>query len=154
MKKLILITLATLMLTACQPTPEQNIVMEKDVERMVEQATVSDETHMNDMEIEERYRCEETGANGKLTVVADAPVSVPSVQTLPIIEAHMDIFTQETVYGIFNFLFGDEPAVDRSKNVESKADIQEMIVNLKLSLDDAQGEYKEGIEQQIAKLDQ
>ncbi len=154
MKKILLLSLATLMLTACQPTPEQNIIVEKDTERMVEQATASEATYTSDMQIEDIYSYEATGVNGKLTVVADAPVSVPTVQTLPIVEAHMEVFTQEMVYDVFNFLFGDEPAVDRSKNVETKAEIQEMIVGLKLTLDDTQGEYKEEIEQQIARLEQ
>lgn len=47
MKKLITIFLTLFMListAACQPTPEQAVVVKKDTERMIEQAMTSDES--------------------------------------------------------------------------------------------------------------
>ncbi len=158
MKKLILITMATLMLTACQPTPEQNTVVEKDTDRMVEQAmpesTEQTIPTISELVPQDRYIYEETGADGKLTLTMDAEIVAPDVDYMPITEVSMAIFTQEQVTALFNHVFSDEKPIDVPDIVETKPMYEEEILRLKQELaqpDDAT--QKQEISNQIANLE-
>ncbi len=158
MKKLILITLATLMLTACQPTPEQNIVVEKDTERMVEQAMPEDTQQaiptISELVPDDRYVYEETGANGKLTLTMDAEIIVPDVDYMPITEVSMAIFTQEQVTALFNHVFPGEKPIADVGIVETKPMFEQDIINLKKQLAETQdATQKQEISNRIAELE-
>lgn len=82
-RKIIALSLALITafsLAACQATPEQEFIVQKDTERMIEQAR--DEEHgTTAAELgvpEENYTFSATGADGRLVVNVDAPVIVPS----------------------------------------------------------------------------
>lgn len=64
----------------CQPTPEQEIVVKKDMDRMLAQAAQSDNgAFMNDMNIPEgRYRFSAEELNGRVRINVDAEIIKPT----------------------------------------------------------------------------
>lgn len=144
MKRIIaaVLILGTLLyITACQATPEKNIVVKKDTERMVEKAAdESNGTQLDALVIPEgRYTYESTGADGKLHINVDAAIEKPDSGSMPIIRATMASFSQETVTAIFNYLFPGEKPYEQEK-VQTKADIETVLMNMKKQLSD--GSYK------------
>ena len=127
MKKIIAILLITIMAlgaAACQKTPESPIVVGKDNNRMIEQAVSStyvpamadkDGGNISYGELCARYGCPEhwqmelSGADGKLTVAADIPITLPDVMSMPMARVSAGRFSQDTVYKLFHALCGDTP---------------------------------------------
>ena len=100
----IAITLFTL--GACQPTPTEVFVIEKDTERMVEKAS-SDEngTIANSIGIpSDHYTYDTTDISGKVKINVDAEVLVPDVDYLPIARVAARSFTEQDVENIYEAL--------------------------------------------------
>lgn len=141
-RKIIALSLALITafsLAACQATPEQEFVVQKDTERMIEQAR--DEEHgTTAAELgvpEENYTFSATGADGRLTVNADTPIIAPASGKLPMVSVSAGGFSQETVTGIFNYLYPNEKPLNSDPNsVLTKAAIEENILMLKKQLTD------------------
>ncbi len=149
MKKHIAILLISIMafsLAACQETPDEVVVVKKDTERMIEQATKETDGKENgeetigqesiDLKLPDgNYVFSATGAEGRLVIEADAPVSVPEGGMLPMARVAAEGFTQEQVTGFFNYLFPDEKptylANADAASVETKDDLQSQILHLK-----------------------
>lgn len=136
-RKIIALSLALITafsLAACQKTPEQEFIVQKDTERMIEQAR--DEEHgTTAAELgvpEENYTFSATGADGRLVVNVDAPVIVPSAN-IPTARVSATGFTQKQVTGLFNYLFPDEkPLITTSDvSIRTKGDIQDSILLIK-----------------------
>lgn len=136
MKKLITIFLTLFMListAACQPTPEQAVVVKKDMERMVEKAGNADiGVKLSDMDVsEERYTYSATGAGGKLRINVDASVSLPEADGIPILRVAESGFSQEMVTGIFNFLYPNRKPYNVVTHTITKAEVEEMLLRYK-----------------------
>ena len=117
--KWILVGLLGLLLCAgcagCQPTPEQEIVVKKDAERMIEQASSEDNGTLLDSLVipNGRYSYESTGADGRLHIKVDASIEAPACNNIPIFRVSIGEFSQEVVTDIFNYFFPDEKPYDR-----------------------------------------
>ena len=97
MKKLMcmLTCFVLLLLCACQPTPEKTVVIQKDMEQMLEKAQAAPEADLQarpETSLSERYAIPQqmklaiTGAEGRLSISIDAPVTVSYTHlTLPTI---------------------------------------------------------------------
>lgn len=109
MKKLITIFLTLFMListAACQPTPEQDIVVGKDTDRLIENAAKdtsapfpSDASGCDLYErigAPETYSAELVSKGGKLTVHVDADVELPDCE-IPIYRLRATEFNAEQV---------------------------------------------------------
>ena len=151
MKKLLSIVMVittVFVFAACQVTPEAPIVVQKDTERMVEQARTQDgAASLKELGIPDgRYTFDTTGANGKLRIHVDTDIVTPNVTAMPIVKVSMGLFSQEQVTGIFNYLFPDQKPTYDFGQVETKADIQQEILLLKKQ--HADGDY-EGSEEEF-----
>ena len=106
-KRIIIILFAALLLFACQPTPEEPIVLQKDQDLMIQQgsATLSPEQSYTPPEVPERYTYEHR--DGALTILADAEVVMTSVP-MPIVKVRAQGIPQETMYRLFAFLSNGE----------------------------------------------
>lgn len=129
-------------LVACQATPEKPAVVKKDTERLIEQAAGTKETETGTTKIgvtqlgipEGRATYETAELSGKLKITADAEVIVPDTDAMPIVKASQGLFTQEQITGMFNLLFpGEKPRIQYGQ-VETKADFQQYIMELKNSM--------------------
>lgn len=109
--------LLTCFTTACQPTPEQSIIVGKNQDAMLSAAVQTPDASgtstaafsLFNMDVPETYTFSTVGADGRLTVSADAKVTIPGVDTLPTAEVVPGTFTQEMVSGMLGYLFGDIP---------------------------------------------
>ena len=131
-----------LYMAACQATPEKDIVVKKDVDRMIKKAgDESNGTQLNALVVSEgRYTYESTGADEKLHIKVDAAIEKPDSVNMPIIRVSMGNFSQETVTAVFNYLFPKEKPYNRNW-VQTKADIEPVLLNMEKQL--ADGSYKE-----------
>jgi hypothetical protein len=140
MRKVITLCLSVAMaalLTACQPTPEKVTVVQKDSERMMEEAQKSPAEAESGpkLSLKEQYGIPETytydaqGADGKLNIHVDAVVVVPEGSALPIYRAVKSEFSQDTASAFFQALCGDtEMWVDSGQR--TKAQLQDGIVRI------------------------
>lgn len=131
-----LLVLPFLALAACQPTPESGIIVQKDSERMIEQAAdESNGTQFEDLIVPESYTYESTEAYGRLYINVDATIEAPDSEDMPIVQVSKGSFLQETVTGIFNYLFPDEKPYSRI-TVQAKTDIEDILINMRKQLAD------------------
>lgn len=136
MKKLITIFLTLFMListAACQPTPEKAVVVKKDTERMIEQAHASDtdgSSLISALGIPDKYNVNETYFDGKMLLSGEAPVYLPSVETVPIVEVAPSDFSQEFIDKAYKALVGDTEMYQVQQSVVLKANLEAQIMNL------------------------
>ena len=123
MKKIFIVTwlaiLAVIFFTACQATPEQPVVMQKDLEQMIEQgmeqkSTASTEPVEEGMDyselcvhygVPERFQKDFTDQG--VAVHADIAIELPETTAIPMAHVEAAKFSQEQVYALFNALCGD-----------------------------------------------
>ena len=136
MKKLITIFLTLFMLlsaAACQKTPEKAVVVKKDTERMIEQAQASDtdgSSLISALGIPDKYNVNETYFDGKMLLSGEAPVYLPSVETVPIVEVAPSDFSQEFIDKAYKALVGDTEMYQVQQGVVLKANLEAQIMNL------------------------
>ena len=137
MKKIIIALLAALLLlTACQPTPEAAVVVQKDTDKMIEKAqSTPATTDAPTPSLKERYAIPDalsytqTGASGKLNISVEAVVTAPN-GALPIVRVEAAEFSQETVTAFWNAFIGDMPMFEQNY-VQTKSDIEKAILYYK-----------------------
>lgn len=124
-----------LSLLACQPTPKNVTVVQKDSDRMIQDAqkTTAKSESKNLSEqygIPETYKYDKQGADGKLKIHADAQIIVPEENAMPIYRVKKAELSQETVSAFFKALCGDTEMYDYSEK-RTKKQIQEQILYVK-----------------------
>ena len=125
MKKLIVLSLcATILLAACQPTPEKQVVIQKDMEQMIEKAIAAPEVQpaeevkqsdaakeknplYDKLGIPERWIAGDEALNGKFVIKADTDIALPEADKLPIVRVQAGRFSQEMVDRFFEVFCGD-----------------------------------------------
>lgn len=156
---------AALLLAGCQPTPEQPIVMQKDMEQMLEkaqdtQSPAEEQTLAERYGIPERLTEEWSGADGKLTIRIDAPIAVPE-HAMPIVRVRAEGFSQETATALFHHFMDGKTAVtyNPGPHVMTKADIEATILLYKQQIADGTIEAQqmmtpEEAEEEIRRLEE
>ena len=73
---------------ACQPTPEQDIVVGKDTDRLIDKAGegLGDESVAEKVNAPLQYEADFVSSDGMTAVSANAAVDVPEASTAPIID--------------------------------------------------------------------
>ena len=125
MKKLIVLSLyATILLAACQPTPEKQVVIQKDMEQMIEKAIAAPEVQpaeevkqsdaakgknplYDKLGIPERWIAGDEALNGKFVIKEDTDIALPEADKLPIVRVQAGRFSQEMVDRFFEVFCGD-----------------------------------------------
>lgn len=158
---IILIVICNLcILCACQATPEKDVVIGKDVDKMLEKAMESDPEKADTIIFPEKFECEISECDGNFTITADAEVIAPdNLFSLPTVRTQGREFSQEEVTKIFKYLFTDQVAYSMTdqNNTATKADIQATMIALEQAIafgrngealtEDEISEYREQIEQ-------
>lgn len=147
-------------LFGCQPTPENPILVEKDSERLIEQAGKKDNgVSLSDMlALENNYQFNYMSQNGKLQIHADAFVVLPGAEAMPIFRIVATGFSQEFAKKAFCFLFPDpnnRPNNVTSGKVATKADLEKRLIELKKQLADGtynSDEYSEADWQRLIEV--
>lgn len=111
---LLLLALLPLCFAACQRTPDEVIVVQKDTERLVEQARAhggaadAGQALSARLGTPERYRADYAYADA-FSMTADAAVVLPEADRLPTARVIPADFSQETVDRLYAYLVGDTP---------------------------------------------
>jgi len=114
-KELIIISILTLcILTACQPTPETDIVTPKDDIRLIEMAQSGEaDMRISDMiGAPENYAFEASSEDGNVHITANADVVLPEVDYLPVVRVSRHTLTEQDVKNIFSALCNGNTVVD------------------------------------------
>lgn len=141
MKKYMCIILFALtlfgVLSGCQKTPDSPIIIGKDIDQVIEkaQSTPTTENGQNEslatkLGIPDALPLSLQDAPGHLTVNVNATFVLPNADILPTARVSMDTFSQETANKIMNVLLQGATLYDMSTWQETKADIQERLVEL------------------------
>ncbi len=158
MKKQVFVIIFTsfLLLCACQPTPEEPVVLQKDQDLMIEQgsATLPPQESYTPPKVPERYQFD--FQDGALTIHADAEIVVPS-EPMPIVNVRAQGIPQETMYRLFDLLSNGEELVMQRRT--TKAEIAAMIRQWEEQMDAGpeawddmtQEEYQAGLRRKIEK---
>lgn len=156
---------AALLPAGCQPTPEQPIVMQKDMEQMLEkaqdtQSPAAEQTLAERYGIPERLTEEWSGADGKLSIRIDAPIAAPE-HAMPIVRVRAEGFSQETATALFHHFMDGKTAVtyNPGPHVMTKADIEATILLYKQQIADGTIEAQqmmtpEEAEEEIRRLEE
>lgn len=145
-------------LEGCQTTPEQPIVIQKDMEQMIEkaqeqaEAVAQTEQLAEKLGAPERYTAEYAYSD-RFTMTADAKIILPNVTALPTVRVKPADFSQEMVNQLYAYLVGDTVLYER-QTVRTKAEIEQDIVAWQKTLADknASEEAKAQAVEKIEKL--
>lgn len=145
-------------LEGCQTTPEQPIVIQKDMEQMIEkaqehaEAVPQTEQLAEKLGVPERYTAEYAYSD-RFTMTADAKIILPNVTALPTVRVKPADFSQEMVDQLYAYLVGDTVLYER-QTVRTKAEIEQDIVAWQKTLADknASEEAKAQAVEKIEKL--
>jgi hypothetical protein len=139
---LALVMILTCFTTACQPTPEENVVIGKgdNLSDLIQStpntsSSVSPSgtsTQTNDalytkLAAPKHWNLKETALDNKLNITADVDLELPGVSQLPAATASLSEFTQEDLDKIANVL-GVKGAVWTKTNVRTKEQIEEELI--------------------------
>lgn len=154
-KILPIIMVAVLLLTACQPTPDRDIIVQKDTERLVE--TVELKNANEDVSIEpadmpdnplvkmdERYTFDFVNDNGRLHIHADADVYVPETGKAPMTRVKGEYFTDAFAKKMFDKIYQGTTAyiVSNESRPATKAELAELIAYYQELVDTGRTEDK------------
>lgn len=152
-----------LSMCACQKTPKESIVKEKDFDKMIEQAqkteedteTIPKETEQMEMTSEgipstskdqELYHVELIEENKGVSVKGDAVMDIPQVDQYSIVKVKRQEITQEMVDRLLTLLAPDETWYDGEiALMNTKADIEKEIQFLKDEITQEQKNLDQGI---------
>ena len=150
--------LIILLLAGCQPTPEESIVIQKDLEQMISQAQSTPEVFAGTLA--ERlgapgtYTVSFSGADGRLIVSVDASVSVPDAATIPIYRVHSTGFSEEFADRVYQLFCGDTKMYAASEAFTKDAIMAEILEQRQmLASDELDDEARAGTETYIAQLE-
>ena len=155
MKKQVSILLAAMVsviLVACQATPDEPVVIQKDLEQMIEQgmeqkSTASPESEEEGMDysalcahygVPERFQKDFTDQG--VAVHADIAIELPETTAIPMGRVEAAKFSQDQVYALFNALCGDTPMYVVPETLD-KAHYQDMILEYQALLAAATNAY-------------
>jgi hypothetical protein len=129
---LIAAVICTALLAGCQSTPEEPIVVQKDMEQMIGMAQASAQgadarSLREQLNVPDTLTAELTSAGGKLNVHVDADVVVPDVMGIPTVRVGMGAFTQDDVTRLYAALCGDAMPVD-PENTETTQAVKMRII--------------------------
>lgn len=132
--------------TACQPTPEREIVVSKadsdavaDARAQAEQETSDTQmddpsstgTKLKDLTFPEgNYTYSTEGVDGDLQINVDAPIVLPESGQLPVARVEPGGFSQEQVTEFFNYLFPGGKAMNQNYE-PTKGEIEQQIIEAK-----------------------
>jgi hypothetical protein len=148
------------MLCACQPTPENPVVIGKNQESMLEKAAATPSGAQviplpQQVDAPGTYTADIRLADGKLMIMADAPVTIPGVQGMPTLKVKAADFTQQQIDGVIAALLGEQKLYTVSGEM-TKDEISDSIVRMqemKTTEDFSSEEDQKMLDEEIARLE-
>ena len=148
MRKLCAVMLClAFMLAACQPTPEKQVVIQKDMEQMIEKAQktpgITQEAAQGGLRerlgAPQRYTADIVDKSGKFYFKADVELTIPEVDAMPMAWVEAANFEQDMVTRLFDALCGDREMYVWNETI-SKNQIEKSIVHYQSEIAVSQSE--------------
>ncbi len=167
---IILLLSCMLLLSACQPTPEKPIVVQKDTNKMIEQATKAEDTSdrnepvhqvmlVDKLQIPDKVSFASESAKGYLHLNVDAKTYYPDVEKMPIYRMNIKPFSQEQVDRMVEVFMQGQPIVtmdEKEHGVITQEQISALILRYQKIIAEERwevyGSTKESYEKQIAEM--
>ena len=150
-----IIMVAALLLTACQPTPDHDIIVQKDTERLVETVELknaNDGESVEPADIQDNplvkqdtpYHFDYVNENGRLHIQADADVFVPKTGKAPMVRVKGEYFTDAFAKKLFDQIYQGTTAyiVSNESRPATKAELAELIAYYQELVDTGRTEDK------------
>jgi hypothetical protein len=139
--------------TACQPTPQQPVVIKKNDDTL-EKAIEASPEPVQKYEAPAHWDEEYTENDGKFTISVNADLELPDVDAYPIYKVEPRYFTKEQVQLLSDALFGDAE-VQGVDQRWTKSQYEELIVDLEQAHKSGEtGRTDEEFEKEMANLKQ
>ena len=121
-------------IAACQTTPDDPVVIQKDLEQMIEKAQATGETPgtqkdtlLEQLAVAERSSDLFTGSDGKLIINVDACVSVTDTNAMSIYRVHSAGFSDQLANRVYQLLCGDTDMYAASESFTKDAIAEEIL---------------------------
>lgn len=123
-------------ITACQKTPDDALVAQKNQERLAAAAaeTASEENSLKTLKETTPDTYTFRYSDNGLTITSEAPITLPDSDTLPAYKISAGYVSQELVTDIYNALFQGEKTYTFTGESFTKADCEAEILSLKQTL--------------------
>ena len=145
MKKIYaLLIIMTILMTACQPTPEKEVIKSKNKDLVQEVIDANEEENIavleEDKEIIEqqieainRHLNMEFQANDRVRIVVDADVLIPTYDKIPMVRVQPENLTGEHLEILLRETVGENPVYFQNYDLGmwSTEEIQQIMINLK-----------------------
>ena len=138
--------------TACQPTPEESVVVGKNDDNLdsIIAGTPAPTTDASSTQHNETWQEQLSGTN--VTVNIDAEITLPQVAQFPVVEVDPKLYTEDDAWNIIKVFFQDSTVYDEP--VLTKEVLEEQILSLKKELAEVQsGALDEDAESIQAEID-
>lgn len=120
---------AVAFLIGCRPTPDEEIVIRKDTERLVETVAAQNPDNSDIYSpiepVAERFTYDYTSTNGRLKVHADADVKVPDSGKIPMTHVNVTSFSDAFAKQVFDYVYQGKTVYMRTATPRTKAMISE-----------------------------
>ena len=130
--------IAMLMLAGCAENPETDIVVHKDMEKVIQEAQQTDvsKADVEELRQETRYSADFGNESLRVKVHADASIEIPDIDKLSMYRVKQRRFTQEDFDKVRAVLMGNAPLSDEIQltQIKTKAEIEEQLASLRESL--------------------
>ncbi|MBQ9905520.1 MAG: hypothetical protein IJM46_01945 [Oscillospiraceae bacterium] len=136
--KCIAAALAMLLLAGCAENPDSDIVIHKDMEKLIDEAQQTDESRAEvaDFQQYDHYTAELENEGLHVTVHADADVDIPQTEKLSVFRVKQHTFTDADIETFRQALFGDAQLYDGILMAQTtKSDLEPQIADARASLD-------------------
>ena len=164
MKRIIIFCLIFSLLLACVPTPEEEYVVMKDTEHMIDlvheknpeggENLQPDDTIDNTLiKTDRHYTYSYESPNGLLHITADADVYMPKTGKLPMARVKEGVFTDAFAKAVFDKVFQGKTVYENYYNRErpsTKAELAEMIAAYQEMVDAGRIETEKDMSEQEA----
>ena len=124
---------AVILFTGCQSTPEQPVVVQKDMEQMLEKA--QDDTNGTKISAlnlpSGNYVYSAQGSDERVKINVDAQIITPASDSMPMAKTQKTGFSQDLVTQVFAYLFPEEKPCWDENSLPTRGELEEQILNLK-----------------------
>ena len=133
------VCMVTAFFSGCQENPDSSIVVNKDMDRLIEEAKKSDENSVNMEDIASIYETYQTTLSDEslgVTVNVDAKVDIPEVEQMSIFRVEQKKISQEFLDKVIGELVQGQTLYDAGVmlNTKTRKDIEAEISDLKAEI--------------------
>lgn len=143
-KATLFIMMAIVLLSACQPAPEKEIVINKNSSNISESNNET-KSPIIELDIPTEWK-DELIVSSNVTFNIDATVETPNIKKYPIVSVEPTTFTEEQIKNVFEVLVGEKPLYNDTRF--TKSELIEQLVQFKANIANGKSEMSDEENQQ------